>query len=783
MNTLLYGGMYNPIIPISDNNDFAESLLEVFNVDVIYPISENEQVKAFTAKYSFLHSPHFYSTELFYEDWETKKNKLMYLDSLNIINHYWEKEFKHKASLAPTYQNVIVRWSDSHPFKDLFALLFGYYPANLNLLDDFEFNFLNGLHGDEVTAETEIILSSALTQSITPILLTTLELDSYFENKYGNGVYVGDEDDFTDLCLFWNLRATGTILEFLPRKHLPKFKAVIERYLNELNELPSLPLERRDRTTAYCQSAKYEEVKELIKDIQSDKPVGVFPADIDVTWNGWNLRPANHYFGEAQTLASIEGSLGHHKMSFNLPDIPIINRQGRRIERQSFITSIDALKEGDVYPEHTLKPPLLRKLNEFYGGRIVGNPYKVRVEEHGIRVITEGREYSLSLTPISYQAIINEIYKLAGLKVEVSQPGILTKHILQKLGSIEGGRVLQITGVRRLFDCLKKDDAITQSAATQIIFRKISFGEPELRALLGSDFDSLIPQYFVRNEETERFSWKNEIKKDTDIADANLKKLFQGDFIKFGDVYSPYGMGSKLSTRGVFRLLLKREFLRAGLELICDHCRLKNWLSLREIDDYWVCNYCGGKHQTSLQLSSECHWKYRKSGLFAKDNNQEGAIPVILTLLQFHRRLNNLGYGYSPALRVKGDSVNCEVDLCILNYGIGGFIEIGIAECKSEGSKIEHQDVINLKSVRERLNKVGVKCSLIFSKTAETFDTDEIGLFQTLASENIGCILLSNKELEPYDPYQLYEQHELVDKHASSLEYMGWNSRKIYLEK
>lgn len=783
INTLLYGGMYNPIIPISEDNEFAERLLEVFNVDVIYPVSKNEQINAFVDSHPYLHNPHFYSTELFYEDWETKKNKLMYLDSLNIINHYWEKEFKHKTRRLPTYSHVIVRWSDTHPFKHLFSIVFGFYPSKFNLIDDFEFSFLSGLHGDRVTAETEIILSSTLSKSITPILLTSLGLESYNEKLYGNGIYVGDENDFTDLCLFWNVRATGTILEFLPRNHFQKFEGDIKGYVNELNQLSTRPSEPKERITAYCQSQKYEEVKELVKDFPSDKPLGVFPVDVDVIWNGWNLRPSNFYFGEAQTLASIDDSDDQYKTSFNLPDVPIIERQGRRIERQSFITSIDTVKEEDVYPEYTLKPPFIRKLNGFYGGRIVNNPYKVRVEEYGIRVITEGREYSLSLSPISYQSIINKIFDLAGLKVEVSQPGVLTKHILQKLGSIEGGRILKITGVRRLLDYLKKDDAITQSAASQLIFRKSSFGETELRTLLGSDYESRVSQYFTRKEEIGRFIWKKGIKKDTDIDDERLKKLFKGDFQKFENLYSPYGIGSKLTTSGVFRLLLKKEFLRAGLELLCDHCRLKNWLSLREIDDHWVCNYCGGTHQTSLYLSNECHWRYRKSGLFAKDNNQEGAIPVILTLLQSHRRLNNLGYGYSPSLRVKGDSVNCEVDLCILQYRIGGHVEIGIAECKSEGGRITHEDILNLKSVRECLHKIGVKCSLIFSKTAETFDTEEISLFRSLASEDVRCILLTNKELEPFDPYELYEQSELVDKHTSTLEGMAWNSKKIYLEK
>jgi len=790
ISTLLYGGIYNPIIPISANTDFAESLLNIFNVDVIYPVAKDEQITQFTDKYPLLRTPHFVSTEIFYEDHITKKNAIMYLDSLNVVNYYWEEEFKHKARRLPADYNrhVIIKWSENHPFKNLFSLAFGYYPSNLNLKDDFESNFLEGLHGNVVEIGDDMVfqLGASAPKSITPILLTSSELKYYDERLYGNGIFVGDENDFTDLCLFWNVRATGTIVEFLPRNHLQKFKGSLRKYLKGLNESQPPTSDNKDRITAYCQSAKYDEVKKLIPKIPSDTPIGVFPSDHEVTWNGFNLRPSNFYFNDAQTLASIDKTNDGYKISFSLPEIPKVNRQNPRIEHQSFITSIGvstslgSTGEEDAYPEHTLKPPFIRELNGFYGRSIIGNPFKFRVEEYGIRIITECSEYSLSLSPVSYESIISQIFNLAGLKVEISQPGILTKHILQKLNGVEGGRLLKIAGVRRLFDSLKRDDFITQSAASQIIFRKCSFLETELKAIFKNDYDDLISQYFVFKSETGRFTWKAGINKAIDISDERVKELFMGDFRKFENVFSPYGIGPKLKTGDVFRILLRKEFLRAGLELTCDHCKLRTWLSLREIDDYWVCNYCGGRNQTSLHLSNECHWKYRKSGLFAKDNNQEGAIPVILTLLQFHRRLSFSSYGYSPALKIKGNSVNCEIDLCILQNQNMGF-EIGIAECKSEGGEITLDDIQKFKSVHDQLDKIGIRCSLIFSKTADSFRSEEIDLFKKLASEKVKCILFLNKELEPHELYEGYETHELVTKYASTLETMAWNSHKVYL--
>ena len=55
LNTLLWGGIYNPVIPIScERLEFAEQLLNLFSVDVLYTVSENETVVAFKESHSSL---------------------------------------------------------------------------------------------------------------------------------------------------------------------------------------------------------------------------------------------------------------------------------------------------------------------------------------------------------------------------------------------------------------------------------------------------------------------------------------------------------------------------------------------------------------------------------------------------------------------------------------------------------------------------------------------------------------------------------------------------------
>ena len=239
-----------------------------------------------------------------------------------------------------------------------------------------------------------------------------------------------------------------------------------------------------------------------------------------------------------------------------------------------------------------------------------------------------------------------------------------------------------------------------------------------------------------------------------------------------------------MNTDDAFDFLLKYEFLRAGLQFSCDNCNLSSCLPLREIDDFWICSYCGYKNHTSLHLSNRGDWMFRKSGLFAKDNNQEGALPMIITLIQFFRIFHGVNFIYTPSLNLKIGKHASEIDFCLLQYQVetleGKEIEIGIGECKDEGGIIDQKDIDNLLRIRKKLNQIpNVRCYLIFSKTSEGFTEEEITLFKKLTSQNVPFILLTNSELEPYEPYS--NKEGLPAKYVHTMLEMESNSQYLYL--
>jgi hypothetical protein len=53
--------------------------------------------------------------------------------------------------------------------------------------------------------------------------------------------------------------------------------------------------------------------------------------------------------------------------------------------------------------------------------------------------------------------------------------------------------------------------------------------------------------------------------------------------------------------------------------------------------------------------------------------------------------------------------------------------------------------------------------------------------FKSLAATDIPIILLTNRELEPFDPYEDFENDQLPYPYAFTLNEMALNSRHVYL--
>jgi hypothetical protein len=151
INCLLWGGIHNPLIPVgAGDNAFAHQLVDLFEVDVLHVVEPSAEVEGFVAKYPFLRDLGHLASDIFYEEWRSKKQVLGLLDAKNIIDFFWEEEFKDKPEDFKS-NCLLLKWDGADPLADVLSLQFGFFPTKPELKWNYEKMFVKGLHAQEQT--------------------------------------------------------------------------------------------------------------------------------------------------------------------------------------------------------------------------------------------------------------------------------------------------------------------------------------------------------------------------------------------------------------------------------------------------------------------------------------------------------------------------------------------------------------------------------------------------------------------------------------------------------
>jgi hypothetical protein len=195
-----------------------------------------------------------------------------------------------------------------------------------------------------------------------------------------------------------------------------------------------------------------------------------------------------------------------------------------------------------------------------------------------------------------------------------------------------------------------------------------------------------------------------------------------------------------------------------------------------------TCEYCGDAFDATPLLRDR-DWAYRRSGLFGRNDHQQGSIPVVMTLQQLDTVTHSGLYTTAMNLTPSGAAIDkCETDFVFLTgRSPDGRIQIAIGECKTQDS-ITSADVSNLRKVAEAFPSDRFEVFVIFAKLAP-FTPTEIALARGVNDKNHRrLILLTERELEPYFVYERSKDTLGGDVHAVSLEDMARTTARLYPE-
>lgn len=580
-------------------------------------------------------------------------------------------------------------------------------------------------------ATTEPLPSDAF-KKFTPNWICCLNLQphhSVINYRDTPGFYVGDINNFNDLINYWNLRATDTELLFYDLAFHERFDALKESYINALQARPKKLRSFQEGLAIWIRRDHNPSDLEPF-----GKGLAISSPDHAV-WNGLNVKAPIMHFGEKSILATVGQSYNKIRVSFSLPEKPCFEEA--YTHHQNFVASIRPFLISLYGNEQsTLMTPFLPYLNEYFGREFYFEWNKARVEPEGIGIIIDTWQNDLSLNALATTSLVSKIFEIAGMRIKPSKPGLIATRLIQQLGGIQGCRAFKISGVRKLIEKYNPDQSFTRSAANQIIGQI----DPETGRINFSDYENL----FIESR-----------------------------------------TGNKLNPESVFAYLVKNGVFRVGLDFLCPTCFLDFWITLDESKTWTKCEYCGQEFNVTSQLKDR-DWRYRRSGLFGKEDNQEGAVPVVLTLQQLDTVLHHGDMIYTTGMEVESSKAainKCETDFIILTQDKPDHrIQIVIGECKNR-KEITVDDVTNLRLIAEALEEKDVSVFVVFSKLTD-FTPEELERCKAIDGQyKRRLILLTKRELEPYFIYEKTAKEFEISNYGISLDDMVNATQAVFYEK
>jgi hypothetical protein len=419
---------------------------------------------------------------------------------------------------------------------------------------------------------------------------------------------------------------------------------------------------------------------------------------------------------------------GRAEITFQLPAPPFPDDHRRHLP----LVAISIEPMGDFVPtsDLTIWTPNIPELNPFYAELYISR-HSIRAEVNGFALLIHQGLQIITLKPLPRAKLLEELFRLFGITAEQSDAGRVTTRLIRQMGSVLACAVFKLRGVRRLIARHPPLKSFTRGTATKLIHEESGVTEQDSIASLD----------------------------DVHLGNQNLTANSAFDF---------------LLARGVFRV---------GVELSCPHCTLEFWTAVDDLKSIVTCEYCGEQFLISMQLKDR-DWRYRRSGLFGKDDSQHGSIPVALTIHQLTEGIFNTGRSiFRPGMLLSSAKISdCETDLALLveQTGMPKSLEIVIGECKSEGGEITPQDVENMAAIADAFPPERIRAYIVFAKAGE-FSAEEIERCRTAQREPPRLILLSRRELEPTFVYQRATKDFEINGVTTSLNGLAHNTVDIFL--
>lgn len=722
LNTVLWGGTYNPIVP-SNPDTLRDGLLTAFDPDMVVNLTGSDLPPALSSFQRRVITP---KELVAVEDLTGRRDVGFGFSMVPIVRHVYDTEVRFSKDPG---RLALIEPESSEGWPEFVAFAYG-SPMYLPPIDRDYFE----LYRDILRART-IALSSLTAPHDYQTVLSPIEFTGYGLRRLGGSanfsshvVLIGDHRSLDDLVQFWNIRATGRTVLFVPIGAYQHF----ENQIRALATAGQYMINEKVENYADVQRAPsvsvpaFDEVTEWIRTL-----------DLNLSRRDWQPRYGvyiDRYVGDIN-VAELESARGEE---------------------------ISLLEGGRMTPVKLLSPAYLQNVpgrgsytwateigmtggyreedfmfsfpNESAVEDVVGQSFGAMRDEIrlGVRGIIHQPRHSristLFVSPVRTKDVFEALFREVGVASEPSHPGQYAEQIIKKMDSLSFGcRVFKIRGVREVLDKLGNGSTLTKGNIRQIIMSDVA------------------DEYGV--------NWRPDLY--TDLVIKTGRRGF--DFTS------------------VFDLLLENRVLRPGFDFRCLSCFKEDWYHVSQFAEEYVCRFCFS--QQRVKFGSTKDWQYKADGLFQIRDSGEGSIAVILSLWRLHQisALRHGRYVTSRHLLLNGKRF-CEIDYAyVLVNDWDSSYDLVLGQATRFGDFTD-ADMQIMRSLADRFRR---KPFLAFSTLRDKYSAADQARLRQLAEDGYKVIALTREELDPYDLFTRFEA--APHKYAVSLDDFAENTRYLNL--
>jgi hypothetical protein len=724
LNAALWGGIFNPIIPLTPA-DSRNALLRAFDADLLVNLKASELTAELADQYK---NRIVIPTQLVRKDNWTKRRELhLGFDIIPLLRYVHEKEVR--FSTKPTRAALIVpQAGDGWP--EFVTVAYGTFHWLPEMDSNFEEMFRRALR-----AQTIDLLAFTPPPGYETLLLP-LDFTKYGLRLFGGPasfsshiVFIGDHEKQLDLIEFWNIRASGCNVIFVPIAAYKAFEPLIRLVAAEGH----YPINQSVENYADLQKsptlsdAKFAEVCDWIATLG----IGKLPRR--------NWRPR---FGEeietnagdlyVAGLAASEGeeiSVLQDRQMTPVKIIPPPHLAGQTVWKGQFRWSVEVtLSGGFRNPEFMFSFPKEPRVEEVVCRAVMGMPGEVRLGRRGIVIQQDYVGSILYLMPVSTKEVMHALFRQAGLKAEPSGPGQYAEQIVNKMGSLHGGcRVFKIRGVREILKRLGNGSELTKGNMHQIVTSE----DPDEHGL----------------------NWRPEL---------------------YRSITLRYGQGKSLDFGIIFDVLLEKRIIRPGFVFRCRTCFMEDWYHVSEFTEEYTCRYCFRSQR--VNFASMGAWQYRADGLFRIPESAQGSVAVILSLWRFEHFAHGYHGRYVTSQNLVADDTRrrYEIDYAyVFTETFDTSYQLVLGQAKNFWDFTE-DEMHTMAKLADRFSR---KPYLAFSTLKDHFSDSEKARLRELAGRGYSVIALTREELDPYDLFDRFDR--APHKYAVSLKELSENTLSL----